>query len=142
MELREPSRLATRSVTVSPSRHRSSGAGIWPLTATPVRAAPVKFTGVASICRSNSVPVRTLRGDVSWACTRLRGALSTNTPAPAPYRKSLRLRRGSGLGSRVLVIEFLSTPIAAHLSWQRSELEVPSAATYVADRPEHWAAPR
>ena len=52
-------RLLTRSSTVVPSRQRSVGAGTEPLTATPMRVRPVKFTGSSPMLRSKSVPVST-----------------------------------------------------------------------------------
>ena len=48
--------LATRSVTVSPSLHRSVGAGTEPFTVMPILGFPVKFSGVSPMRRSNSVP--------------------------------------------------------------------------------------
>jgi hypothetical protein len=52
-------RLRTRNVTVSPSRQRRIGPGSEPLMVMAVRAAPVMFTGVSPMNRSNSLPVST-----------------------------------------------------------------------------------
>ena len=53
------SALRTRSVTVVPSRQRSSGAGSEPLTVTAGTTRPVKSIGVSPITRSKSVPAST-----------------------------------------------------------------------------------
>src|SRR3546814_4395715 len=56
IEVSSSRRLVTRSVTVSPSRQRSVGAGSMPLTVVAMRGAPVRLAGVCAISRLNSVP--------------------------------------------------------------------------------------
>ena len=70
IEVSSSSALATRIVTVSPSRQRTSGAGMVPFTVMPMRVAPVKLTGDSPMRRSNSVPV-----SVAWGCVRVEATL-------------------------------------------------------------------
>ena len=56
IEVSSSSSLRTRSVTVSPSRQRSSGPGIDPLMVSATFGEPVKFISVSPIARSNAVP--------------------------------------------------------------------------------------
>jgi hypothetical protein len=58
MELEVVSLLCTRKVTVVPSRQRSVGAGMLPLTAVVGRNRPLKLIGVSPNVKSNSVPLK------------------------------------------------------------------------------------
>jgi len=49
IELGSSKRLVTASVTVSPSRQRRIGAGIWPLMPVAVIGLPVLFIGTGAI---------------------------------------------------------------------------------------------
>ncbi|MCY1244090.1 hypothetical protein D9M72_571430 [compost metagenome] len=59
MEVLSLSLLRTRSVTVSPSRQRSSGPGMPPLMVSAVRGVPLKLTGDSPMNRSKSLPANT-----------------------------------------------------------------------------------
>src|SRR5579875_2668962 len=56
IELGTARRLVTRSVTVSPSRHRRTGAGMRPLMSVAGRGRPVTFTTCSPISRWKSAP--------------------------------------------------------------------------------------
>ncbi len=51
--------LRTRTLTVSPSRQRSVGAGSDWLTVMALRARPVRLTGMRPICSAAALPRRT-----------------------------------------------------------------------------------
>src|SRR5690606_38482464 len=82
-----------RRLTVVPSRQRSNGAGMEPLTVIAVRVTPVKFIGVSPMVRSNSVPDSTL--ETPWVLTAQldRGhspKAATAPPAASPCTKRRR----------------------------------------------------
>jgi len=96
--------LRTRSVTVSPSRQCSVGAGRLPLTTVAIRAAPVKLTRLAPMLRSNSVPARTGTWGAAPLCPiaanasdgRSNPVLAATLPSARPSTK----RRREGKASR------------------------------------------
>ncbi|KAG1164753.1 hypothetical protein G6F35_019048 [Rhizopus arrhizus] len=90
MEVCSRSRLVTCRVTVSPSRQRRRGAGSWPLTVVPMRAAPVKFTGGSPISRWNSEPRNSLAGAGEANAAR-QPPRAARAPPAASARKSARL---------------------------------------------------
>jgi hypothetical protein len=95
-------RLVTCSVTVSPSRQRSSGAGTWPLTVVAMRAAPVNFTGVSPISRWNSVP-RSSAGKAGAACRLAAAARQPPSAASAPPAANpCTKRRRAGMRKAVM----------------------------------------
>jgi len=67
---------------VSPSRHRSVGAGIEPLMVVAVRGFPLKFTGVWATIRLNSVPESSgaLLGKIELAAVKAGPAPSMALP--------------------------------------------------------------
>jgi len=65
-----------------PSRQRSSGAGIEPLTVMAGRVAPVKFIGVSPMVRSNSVPESTLGTPSALTAQLVRGQKPSAAAAP------------------------------------------------------------
>src|SRR5437660_1295049 len=82
--------LRTRSVTVSPSRRRRTGAGTLPFTAVAIRRLPVKLTGSSAISRSNSVPLSSA-GKVGADRARSAGAKpATAPPIASPWTKRRR----------------------------------------------------
>ena len=91
------SRLATRSVTVSPWRQRRIGAGRLPLTVMAGRVRPVKLTGVLPIDRSKLLPASTcgpVRASADACAGRRRPAVpSARPPSAGPCTKR---RRDSG----------------------------------------------
>src|SRR3546814_5262827 len=92
------SALVTRRLTVVPSRQRSNGAGMEPLTVIAVRVTPVKFAGVSPMVRSNSVPDRTLGTPSVRTAQLCRG----HSPSPAmapPAASPCTKRRRDGCGN-------------------------------------------
>src|SRR5690606_34131582 len=85
--------LRTRRVTVVPSRQRSRGAGIDPLTVIAGRVAPVKFIGVSPMVRSNSATWITW-GTPPPLTTQLerglRPKVATAPPTARPWTKRRR----------------------------------------------------
>src|SRR5690606_792089 len=82
--------LRTRRLTVVPSRQRSRGAGIDPLTVIAGRVAPVKFIGVSPMVRSKSVPESTLGTPSALTAQLERGhrpRAATAPPAARPWTK-------------------------------------------------------
>src|SRR5690606_4021397 len=82
--------LRTRRLTVVPSRQRSSGAGIEPLTVIAGRVAPGKFIGVSPRGRSKSVPEGTVGTPPALAAQLERGhrpRAATAPPAARPWTK-------------------------------------------------------
>ncbi len=105
IELRTGSVLRTRSVTVSPWRQRSSGAGSWPLTTVARRVAPVKLTGISPIDRSKSRPVSSARFasrrelSVANAGKRAKPNPAATPPSASPCTKRRRDGRNGAWAS-------------------------------------------
>ena len=95
--------LRTRRFTVVPSRQRSSGAGIDPLTATAGRVRPVKLARTSPMARSKSVPASTCGWPADCNAHGVRGHApnpARTPPAARPWTKRRRdgcssPRRGS-----------------------------------------------
>src|SRR6185312_14000696 len=99
IEVGTVSRFVTRSVTVSPSRQRRIGPGIWPLTRVAVVGLPVILTRVGSTERSNWVPESSGKPCAPLkAAARARGAenggrsAAIAVPAANPSTKRRRVR--------------------------------------------------
>jgi len=80
-------------LTVVPSRQRSSGAGIEPLTAIAGRVRPVKFIGVSPMTKSNSVPDSTLGLPGPLMAQLLLGHSPRPAMAPPAARPCTKRRR-------------------------------------------------
>src|SRR5688572_3301125 len=95
IELSSGSVLCTRSVTVSPSRQRSTGAGSDPFIVMAFRARPVKLTGVSPMVRLKSLPRWTtdspLPASDQAGCGHPPRA-ATAPPAASPVTKSRRVQ--------------------------------------------------
>src|SRR5690625_3762752 len=91
----EPGGRAGRAggLTVVPSRQRSKGAGIDPLTVIAGRVAPVKFIGVSPMVRSNSVPESTLGRPSALTAQLERGHRPKVATAPPTARPCTKRRR-------------------------------------------------